>query len=155
MTISSEEELSRYSISLRDFDKAREYISKAKEYSASSLEYEALLFSAVVSYYRPFSSNEKLKSSKATSQLKIEDFGPLTNHQQEIHETCKKFRNKALAHSEFALNPTNFNQNTKVFSSMPFSLSNYNFNLENFDEMLKQFADLCHKKRGDFSLHGQ
>lgn len=153
MTILSDEELNRYSIALRDFEKAKEYICAAKKQLPSSLEYEALLFAAIVSYYRPFSPNEKSQSAKATSQLHIKDFGFLNNSQSILHQKYRELRNKALAHSEFELNPTKFNSDRKVFSSQPFSLLNEALDLEVFDSTLTQFIELCHEVRANYSRH--
>lgn len=153
MAISSNEELNRYSIALQDFQNAKRYICAAKNHPCSSPEYEALLFSAIVSYYRPFSPNEKSKSSKAISQLSIEYFGSLDDSQIKLHKKCKELRNKALAHSEFEINPTTFNSETKVFSSQPFSLLNEVLDLEVFEANLTQFIELCHNVRAGYARH--
>lgn len=153
MAISSDEELNRYSIAVRDFESAKKYLCATKNHPCSSLEYEALLFAAIVSYYRPFSPNEKSKSPKAKSQLRIEDFGSLDDSRKELHEKCKELRNKALAHSEFIFNPTKFNSETGVFSSRPFSLSNVALDLEVFEATLTQFIALCHDVRANYSRH--
>ncbi len=150
MPISSEKELNRYSISFLDFEKAQQYICEAKKHDRSSIEYEALLLAAIVSYYRPFSSNEKSKLAKAKSRLFIEEFGSLTDSQKELHEKCKELRNKVIAHSAFEFNPTGIKQNTKVIVSRPYSLLNENFDLDSFETLLTQFVDLCHKKRADY-----
>ena len=153
MTILSDKELSRYSITLRDFEKAKEYICAAKKQLSSSIEYEALLFAAIVSYYRPFSPNEKSQRAKATSRLCIEDFGSLNSSQSELHQKCKKLRNEALAHSEFDRNPTKFKSDRKVFSSQPFSLLNEGLDLEVFDSILTQFIEVCNGVRANYSRH--
>ena len=152
MTILSDEELNRYSIALRDFEKAKEYICAAKRRLPSSLEYEALLFATIICYYRPFSQNEKSKTAKATSLLDIKDFG-LNSSQHIFHQKCKELRNKVLAHSEFERNPTNFNSDRKVFSSQPFSLLNETLDLEVFDSILTQCIELCHEVRANYSRH--
>lgn len=146
--------LNRYSISVRDFEKAKEFICAAKEHPPSSVEYEALLFAAIVSYYRPFSPNERGNSSKAESCLRLEEFDSLTREQKELHEKCKILRNKALAHSEFNHNPTKFNPETGAFASKPFSLLSQNFDLNLFDTVVTKFLDACHNKRAEHALHG-
>jgi hypothetical protein len=154
--ISSNGELARYSISVHDFEKALKFISAAKKHGKSSVEYEALMMAAIVSYYRPFSSNERsskegTKPLKAKSSLSIDDFGPLTDFQKELHERFKTLRNKLLAHSEFAYNPTSFDPETKIFSGKTFSLLNETFDLDSIEAILKSFEEICHKKRGDYS----
>ncbi|MBV5271191.1 MAG: hypothetical protein JZU55_16415, partial [Afipia sp.] len=72
----------------------------------ATLAHEALVFTAIVSYYRPFSPNEKNKNAQATSQLKLDDFSPLSHEELGLHEKCKELRNQALAHSEYKHNPT-------------------------------------------------
>jgi hypothetical protein len=149
--ISSAEELARYSISVRDFEKAQEYVCAARKHLLGSLEYDALLFAAIVSYCRPFSPNEKSKLAMATSRLRIEDFGPLTDPEKGLHERLEELRNKALAHSESELNPTKFHPQTKVFTGRSFSLSNETLDLDAFEAIFVRFAEICHTKRADYS----
>lgn len=77
--IESIEEFNRYSIAVRDFESAQRYLRSARAHDVSSTEYEALLFTAIVAYYRPFSRNEQQKSVKAMERLSIENFGILTD----------------------------------------------------------------------------
>jgi hypothetical protein len=144
-------EIHRYSIALRDFENAKRYICAMRKHLPSSTEYEALLFATIVSYYRPFSRNEKAQSAEATSQLCNKEFNFLTESQIALHELCKELRNQALAHSEFKHNPTKYNPKTGVFSSRPFSLLSQDFDLVSFEMMLTQVMDFCHKKRAEFS----
>ncbi|MHB1216652.1 MAG: hypothetical protein ACYC1L_00445 [Alphaproteobacteria bacterium] len=145
----SEQELNRYSISVRDFEKSKDYVCAARKHPEDSIEREALLFAAIVAYYRPFSPNEK-GDSKASCRLRVKDFGPLTEVESEFHQTCEKLRNKALAHSEFTLNPTKFDRQTEIFSSRSFSLLNENIDLNVFCALLDRFINFCHHRRADF-----
>jgi hypothetical protein len=87
--MTTEQEFNRFSIAKTDFDKTVEYTKEALKYSESTLAHEALIFAAIVCYYRPFSPNEKDKGSPAASQLQINEFNALSPEEQEIHECCK------------------------------------------------------------------
>lgn len=154
----TEQKLNRYSIAVRDFEKSRAYVCAARTHNTDTIEYEALLFAAIVSYYRPFSPNEKNeKAAKkgmpidAASRLQIEEFGQLTKVEKEFHKKCEWLRNKALAHSEFAVNPTKFKPQTKIFSSRSFDLRSENIDLQTFGNLLECFIKFCHHRRADYS----
>ena len=147
----SKEELNRISIALRDFEHAIRFASKSLTYRIDTIEYEALLFAAIVCYYRPFSPNEKDKSSPAISSLTISSFSKLSSLENALHENCKDLRNKMLAHSEFQFNPTGFCEAHGVFSSLPFSLNQRRFDVSAFISLTQKLEDQCHTKRADFS----
>ena len=146
----TEQEFNRYSISTFDFEKAVEFVTEAQQHSPATLIYEALVFAAIVCYYRPFSPNEKDKNAKATAMLKIEEFSPLTQEEQAIHAKCKELRNQALAHSEWRFNPTGFDYSSAIISSRPFSLVSAGIDLSALSNLARRFAGECHSKRANF-----
>lgn len=143
------EEFHRYSIAIFDWEKALTFAKAALTHRPNTTVYEALLFAAIVCYYRPFSQSEKGKNPPAVSQLRIEDLPPLSQGEQELHANCKELRNKALAHSEFAFNPTKLNEETGVISSRPFSLLSQPFDLEAFVKLVSKLELALHHRRAD------
>jgi hypothetical protein len=137
----------RLSIAVFDFEKSIAYAEEAARYSPEDLAHEALLFSAIVCYYRPFSPNEK-KNSPAASQLKLEEFSPLTAAESELHERCKELRNKALAHSEYEFNPTDLHP-SGVIASRPFSLLSHAPEIPALVALARKLADECQNKRAN------
>jgi len=95
--------------------------------------------------------NERDKNPKAKSRLSIDEFGVLTEDEKRFHEELVTYRNKALAHSEFDLNPTNFNPRTGVFSSVVFSLSNQDIDMEFMCTLLEKFISVCHDVRARYA----
>jgi hypothetical protein len=147
--VATEQEFNRYSIAYFDWDKALAFATEAQKHLPDTIQYEALLFAAIICYYRPFSLNEKEKNASARSQLRIEDFPPLSTKEQGIHDNCKSLRNKALAHSELSFNPTGLNPNTGVIASKPFSLFCQPFDLSGFVQLVKKLTLVCHHKRAN------
>lgn len=143
------QEFNRLSIAYFDWQKSLDFAKEARKHMPNTTAYEALLFAAIVCYYRPFSPNEKGANPPAASQLKIEDFSVLSQDELTLHENCKSLRNKALAHSEFALNPTKLCETTGVIASRPFSLLAQPFDLEAFIQLLSKLELACHHKRAD------
>lgn len=150
MAISCEKELHRYTISLHDFEKAKKYVSAAEKHDLSSIEYGSLLSMSIISYFRPFTTNEKSKSAGAKSRLSIDDFGNLSRCQKQIHEKCKELRNKVFAHSEFSWNPTKISKKTNVIHSRTFSILNEDFDIDLFKRLLEFVIEACHKRRADY-----
>ena len=85
----------RFSISLKDFEKAKAFLAEARNHQYGGLLHEALVFSAIICYVRPFSINEKDPNAAAASRLTLSDFTPLSPDELRIHKTCKELRNKA------------------------------------------------------------
>jgi hypothetical protein len=144
--MTAEQVFNRFSIALFDFEKSIAYAEEAARHSPGGLTHEALLFAAIVCYYRPFSPNEKDKSSPAASQLKFEEFSPLTSAEYELHECCKALRNKALAHSEYEFNPTRLYA-SGVIASRPFALLRHAPAISALVALARKLADECHNKR--------
>lgn len=147
--MATDQEFNRYSIACFDWDKALAFAAEAQKHLPNTIVFEALLFAAIVCYYRPFSPNEREKNAGAQSQLRIEDFPPLAPDEQTIHNTCKTLRNRALAHSEFRFNPTGLNPKTGVIASKPFSLLSQSFDIAGFVQLVSKLHLACHHKRAD------
>jgi hypothetical protein len=148
----SEEQFNRFSISSFDFEKALNFANEAKKYSVTDLAYEALLFTAIVCYCRPFSPNERARNAKAASKLSLQDFPALAHSERVLHDQCKSLRNEALAHSAWNRNPTRLNRATGVVSSKPFSLITPPFELDQFIEHVKTFHFACERIRGNYVI---
>lgn len=148
--MTDEAKFNRFSISLRDFQKTVEFLAEAKNHQFGCLAHEALVFAAIVCYYRPFSPNEKNPNAPAASQLSLSDFSPLSTNELAIHETCKELRNKALAHAEFKYHPTGLDRETGVISSALFTLVGKAPNLEALASLAEKFITECHNKRADY-----
>jgi hypothetical protein len=147
------EQFNRLSISVRDFEAAAAFAERAAATSPATLEHQALLFAAIVCYYRPFSPNERSQSAKADSSLRIGDFRTLNKAELEIHEVCKRLRNKALAHSEYEMNPTTLNESSGIISSRPFNLLAHAPEPTALGALASKVALLCHHMRADYIHH--
>ncbi|MDX5445142.1 MAG: hypothetical protein LPJ87_03690 [Zoogloeaceae bacterium] len=143
-------QLNRFSISVKDFEKAIEFLEEAKKHQINTLIYEALMFSGIVCYYRPFSPNEKDPKAAASSKLEPSDFSPLNEEEQTIHEKCKELRNKALAHSEFKYHPTRMDQETGVIASAIFSFVGIALDIDGLIALARKRVKECNNKRGDY-----
>jgi len=151
MSIANEQEFNRYSISLADFEKASACVAEARRRHPNDLVFEALLFMAIIAYCRPFSLNVKSNANlKAKSRLNLEDLIVPSDREKELHTECETIRNKALAHSEFAYNPTSLNPSSGVTSSKPFSLLTQQFDLDGLAKLLKKLEEACHSKRATY-----
>lgn len=149
----SEAKFNRFSIALKDFEKANEFLNEARRHEYGSLIHEALMFSAIVCYFRPFTNNEKDPNSKAASRLELSDFESLSNSELKIHEACKELRNKALAHAEIKHHPTSLNRDTGGISTAIFSLVGKAPDLEALQELIDKFIEQCRNRRADY-VHG-
>ena len=149
--MTTERTFDRLSIAVFDFEKSITYAKEAERHSPSRpTAYEALIFAAIVCYYRPFSPNEKDKNSPAASQVSLEDFSPLTSDEAILHERCRELRNKALAHSEYQFNPTRFHQ-SGVIASKPFALLSHAPAIPALVALSQKLADECHNERAAYA----
>lgn len=146
----TEQKFNRYSIARLDFEKAAEFATEALQHLPNSIIYEALVFSAVVCYYRPFSSNEKDVNAPATSSLNVKEFSSWTQDEENLHARCKELRNQALAHSEWGHNPTGLDKLNGVISSRPFSLFSAGVDISSLIQLAKRLATVCHHARADY-----
>lgn len=157
MAISTEAELNRYSIAVRDFEDAQRFLCAARNHGIDSIEYEALLFAAIISYWRPFSLNEVRKPAAASVRLDIQNFGTLSEDQKKLHENCGNLRNKALAHSGYEYNPTQVRPSGVIVGGR-FSLlgssqirgSGSVHNMDLFQQLLEKLIDSCHAMRAAY-----
>jgi hypothetical protein len=148
--MTTEPELNRFSIALFDFEKAVAYAEEALKHLPNTLTHEALVFAAVVCYYRPFSPNEVDKAAPAAAQVKVGGFAPFSPSEQELHERCKNLRNKALAHSEWQHNPTRLDTASGVISSRPFALLSHTHDLRALVKLSQRLANECHDRRARY-----
>lgn len=149
-SMTTEAAFNRLSIAMHDFERAIAFAEEAQKYRADLLAHEALVFAAIVSYYRLFSSNEKDENALAAKQVKLEDFKPLTCEELSLHEKCKELRNQALAHSAFKYNPTRLDRSPGGIVSRPFSLLSHAPDLTSLVVLARKLADECHHKRADY-----
>lgn len=148
--MTDEAKFNRFSISLKDFEKTVDFLEEAKKHPINSIVHEALVFAAIVCYFRPFSPNEKKDSrAPAASQLSLSDFSLLSD-ELVIHEKCKELRNKALAHAEFKYHSTHLDPETGFISSTLFSLVGIAPNLAKLAELAQKLIKECLNKRADF-----
>lgn len=145
-----EAKFNRFSISLKDFEKAEAFLVESKNHQNGCLIHEALVSSAIICYFRPFTNNEKNPNSAAAAKLELSDFSPLSPDELLIHEACKELRNKALAHAEIKHHPTQLDRETSVISSAIFSLVGKAPDLDALAELIRKFINQCHNKRADY-----
>jgi hypothetical protein len=74
----------------------------------------------------------------------------LSPPEQALHEECKRLRNKALAHSEHALNPTSLNDERSVVMSKPFSLFIHPVNRHDLIALLSKVRQACLVARAQY-----
>ena len=97
----SDKTLKRIQISSRDFETAHRFIEAAKLHNETATEYEALLLSAIVSYARPFSSNEKKRANTSVdARLPGTDIVAVLGEDAPLHDRVVTLRNEAVAHAE-------------------------------------------------------
>ncbi len=150
--IASDAEFNRFSISVSDLEKARDYAEEAQRQPSDSVAHEALTFCAIVAYYRPFSPNERKATATATASLNIGSLLALSATELAIHEQCKLLRNKALAHSEHEYNPTKINANRDIVQSKPFSLLVHPVDLVALLALIGKVLRACELARAEFML---
>lgn len=105
MESSTARELLRLQLSSRDFEEARDFIDAARKHDTSSIEYTALVMAAIVCYARPFTKNEVDRDSAVAPTLTLDNPASVLGSDIELHESIKRMRHKAVAHSESSHNP--------------------------------------------------
>lgn len=93
-----EKQYNRYSISVDDFIEAREYLESYDE-AMPELIRRALLSSAIVAYWRPFSGNRG--HGEALDNLPNHVLKELHSDLKELHKKIGVLRNEIVAHSDF------------------------------------------------------
>ncbi|MGQ0645312.1 MAG: hypothetical protein ACT4O3_07445 [Elusimicrobiota bacterium] len=151
MPIETENELNRFSIAVRDFEKAISFLDEAQKNSGNPLTYEAFLISAVIHYTRPFSSNEKSSTSQASSKINISVFNDLTQDELDIHARCIDIRNKAVAHAEWEYYPTRLDAKSGVISSRSYSIILEQFEWGDLQRLAIKLEHQCHHLRANFA----
>lgn len=143
----------RFSISVQDFENAAKYLAEAKEHQYGSLVHEALVFSAIICYFRPFTRNENDPKSAAASKLELSDFQPLSPSELELHKVCEQLRNKALAHSEISHHPTSLDLETGVVRSAIFSIVGRAPDLGALAQFIEKLRRQCQTTRANYVHH--
>ncbi len=151
MSINSEEEFNRHSISVRDFEKSIEFLQEIGNHSQATLLYEALLISALICYCRPFSSNERNKDAKATDRIEFKSFSDITTDEKSLHDKCITTRNKAVAHAEWSRHPTEYRRGTRVIVSRGYSILSENIDPTSLLALSEKLLQQCHHRRADYS----
>ncbi|MBU0602149.1 MAG: hypothetical protein KKD25_07090 [Gammaproteobacteria bacterium] len=154
----------RYSIAAGDFEEAAKLARQASHHSPDSLEREALLFMAIVVYFRPFSTNERRQENEippSAPRLMVKDFAPLSMEEESVHNACKQLRNRVLAHAEFSFYPSSLDPDSGVMSRQRSSLMSpiiedgvviWPFGLEQFCTLADKLAKECHHWRADHAI---
>jgi hypothetical protein len=150
MNITDEREFNRYSIAIHDFEKAIEFLDESEKNIGNCTIYESLLISAVISYFRPFTENEKDKESNAISKININAFSALTEADMSTHNKCKEIRNKALAHSEWSKYPTRVRQDETVIRSRFYSILSEDILWLELRNLANKLLNQCHNRRAEY-----
>jgi hypothetical protein len=151
-----EAKFNRFSISAKDFEKAAEFLAEAKNHQYGGLVHEALVMSAIICYFRPFTENERSSSPPAAKKLDLlSDFPPLSQAENAVHEACKVLRNKALAHSEFLYHPTRLDRDTGVISSALFSLVGAAPDVDSLAALIEKLTLHCQLIRASYVHHAR
>lgn len=92
-------------ISKQDFEEAKECLSKYQQ-SINPYEFNvinrALLGSAIISYSRPFTKNNRGKHGPSTPTLMIKGLNKILNNNEiELHSRIIQLRNSFIAHSDY------------------------------------------------------
>lgn len=135
-------DFNRAEISVCDFEEAEVYLVELPN-ASSDIMRKALLVAAIIAYGRPFTSNEKGKSPKASSKVALINNHLLSDEQQAMHSHLMTLRNKAIAHSEFSRNPVSLGdvqKNRISFKKEPFQI---------LTEQISpaQFLALCRRRK--------
>jgi hypothetical protein len=104
-----EKQFNRTSISINDFSQAEKYLEFLSKAELPQLDIlrSSLLVAAIISYARPFSDNNA--HEKATGKLKVSEKEirqVIGKRGLELHKKVLGLRNRAIAHSEYDMNPT-------------------------------------------------
>ena len=152
VSIASEEQFNRFSISAYDFQRAIDFATEGIKHPANTIIYEALLFAAIMCYWRPFSPNERGDAAEAAKRITLDQLGiNLAADELRLHEGCKSLRNEALAHSAWERNPTRL-RDSGVVASRPFSLLTPPFDLPALIRLAEKMRAACEHRRADFVL---
>jgi len=146
-----EKKFNRIAISLTDFERAKDFLKESQNHSCGSIAYEALVFTAIVCYFRPFSQNEKDRNSRAAVKLDLSDFQPLTDTEKSVHDQCMDLRNKALAHAEIKYHTTDFDTVTGAVSRTIFTCTGNSPDLHQLSALIDKFIQQCRNRVADYA----
>ena len=135
------EDFYRAIISERDFEEAADYLLALTE-SGPAIVRKALLVAAVIAYGRPFTRNEREKGAKASAKVSLLIENLLNDQEREMHGRLIELRNKAIAHSEFAVNPVSLGEVTE--GGLSFKATSFDILDESID--VPTFISLCRKR---------
>lgn len=148
-----EKKFNRFAISLTDFKRAKYFLNESQKHPCGSLAYEALVFAAIICYFRPFSQNENDKNSRAAIKLDLSDFQLLTHDENLIHEQCKSLRNKALAHAEITYHTINVDTDTGGVSRTVFTCTGNAPDLHQLSALIDKFIQQCQNRVADYAIN--
>jgi hypothetical protein len=138
---SDEQRFNRAHICGRDFEKSLEFIEAARARLEDSLEYEAFIISAIVSYARPFSGNERSGKARAASKFDV-SLDSLQPEDQVLHRRLIDLRNQAIAHAEWGRYPVE--QFHTVNTAEGFATTARSFHIVSERIDLDAFARIAH-----------
>ena len=141
----SERRTNRLSISARDLEQSIRFMTELSSLDgeigtiSKGTVHEALLLSAIVSYARPFSHNEIEAIAKANAKITEDVLVRLSDEERALHKKIVSLRNRAIAHSEWSLNPTRLSEQG-VFIGKEFTIWS-----KLCDNEIRQFKKLIEK----------
>ena len=150
MSINSEQEFNRHSITIRDFDKSLEFLREMDNHPSNPLVLESLLICALICYCRPFTSNERTENANASPRIEFDSFSDITADEKCLHSRCMTIRNKALAHSEWSKYSTRRRPETNVIVSQGYSIFSENIDRALLSAMVNKLMTQCHHRRAEF-----
>jgi len=129
--------------SKRDFEEAKLYLLSYKP-NLDEVIKEALLVATVVSYSRPFTSNNGGNRGQSTRTLKG-NINIILNENKEIefHNKILNLRNEAIVHSDFSKKPVNLIQASTAGSLV--QSKKFNIRSEILDYDIKLFLSITEK----------
>ncbi len=144
-----EKQFNRTRISINDLEQAGEYLDFLINAGSPQPDIlrSSLLVAAIVSYARPFTDNNA--HDKATGRLNVSDkeIRQLVGKQGlELHKKILDLRNRAIAHSEYDMNPTS--RVEKHAGEHGFVLKSRFFNILGKELDYNLFLNLSRKLKG-------
>ena len=101
----AQKQFNRVQISSKDFEEALDYLDQIGKVDSAPIN-RALLVAAIITYSRPFTSNDKGKAEEASGKLPIDPKKTVNPNAYSLHNKILKLRNEAVAHSEYGRNPS-------------------------------------------------
>jgi hypothetical protein len=143
--MSANEALSKFNraqISISDFDEAEKYLREYKPNHSLTVR-SALLFSAIISYVRPFTSNHPGPKNASTKSLDVDPQKILNKAEHKLHAKLIILRNNTLGHMSYKTKSTRL-----IFSDKrSFSVRQNHYELLEEEIDVEKFLGLCRKMR--------